>query len=83
MRDITQSYPVSQSVLAAILCVTAALWISLPAARKYDLTHGDHMAKYEQIQKSENKKKEEKKNCNETVPLMNDSAQRPYLDSGK
>ncbi|XP_050724653.1 monocarboxylate transporter 12-B-like isoform X2 [Eriocheir sinensis] len=83
MRDITDSYPVSLSVLGIILFVTAALWISLPAARKFDLTHGDQMANYEQIQEIENKKKKEKKNNNEEFPLLNDGVQRPYLDSAK
>lgn len=85
MRDITDSYPVSLSVLGIILFVTAALWISLPAARKFDLTRGDQMAKYEQIQEIENKKKKEKenKNNNEDFPLLNDSVQTPYLDSAK
>lgn len=82
MRDITDSYPVSLSVLGIILFVTAALWIFLPAARKFDLTRGDQMAKYEQIQEIENKKKKEKKK-NEDFPLLNNSVQRPYLDPAK
>lgn len=75
MRDITQSYPVSLSLLGLILYITAALWISLPAARKYDLTRGDQMAKYEQLQEIENKKNE-KKNKNENMPLLNNNEQR-------
>lgn len=83
MRDITDSYPVSLSVLGVILYVTAALWICLPAARKYDLTHGDQMAKYEQLQEIENKKKKEKKNNNEDFPLLSDHVQKPYQDYTK
>lgn len=73
----------SLSVLGIILYITAVLWISLPAARKYDLTHGDKIAKYEQLQEIENKKKEENMNNNENLPLLKNTVQRPDQDSAK
>lgn len=81
MRDITQSYPVSFSVLAVILYVTAVLWLPMSAARKYDLTHNDRMGKYEQFQEIEIKKEGAKKNNNEDTLLLNRGVQKTYLDS--
>lgn len=83
MRDVTDSHPISLSVLGIILFVTAALWITLPHARKFDLTRGNQMAKYEQIQEIENKKKKDKDNNDEDLPQLNDSVKGLYLDSAK
>lgn len=83
MGDITDSYPISLSVLGIILFVTAALWITLPHAHKFDLTRGDQMAKYEQIQEIENKKKKGKDNIDEDFLQLNDSVKGLYLDSAK
>ena len=81
IRDVTDSYPVSLSVLAGTFYLATALWCVLPLARNYDMNHEDQTKEYEQLEEMENKEKEQQQKDNEKLSLLNGRARQDSFTS--